>query len=604
MALATVNNGVNVQALLDAREALKGAPEAAKFTWRASCKWQNGTHSKSSVNGFFGLGQEQQHKTETSFEADHPEIFASEDKGITPIEYVLVGLASCLTAGVAAVAQNRGIQLQVGRVEARRQDGYPRHPRHRQRRAQRLRRHQGDLQDRRGRVEEGHRSAGRAVAEALGGLRRDHQPGERHGRSGLTSGSGAAAIERVTTVVIGAGHAGLAVSRCLTERSIDHVVVERGEVANSWRRERWESLRLLTPNWQSRLPGFRYDGPDPDGYMTMGEVIAFISRFAAVSRAPVRTQTAVTSVKRTDRGYRVATSGGEIESRSVVLATGACNVPTVPSCRDSAPSAVEQITPFEYRNPASLPDGGVLVVGASATGVQLADEIHRSGRRVVLSVGEHVRLPRTYRGRDVLWWMDAAGVWNQRYDEIDDLTRARRLPSPQLVGTPARTTLDLNALTAAGVELAGRLSTIRDGTALFSGALRNHCALADLKMERLLDTFDEWARAHPDGDVGAPERFQPTRVPSQSRLRLDLRSGEIRTIVWATGFRPDYRWLDVPVLDEKGQLRHDGGVVDAPGLYVIGLPVLRRRKSSFIQGAEDDARELTAHLAGFLSSEV
>jgi putative flavoprotein involved in K+ transport len=378
-------------------------------------------------------------------------------------------------------------------------------------------------------------------------------------------------------------------------------------VANSWRRERWESLRLLTPNWQSRLPGFRYEGPDPDGYMTMGEVIAFISRFAAVSRAPVRTQTAVTSVVRTDRGYRVATSGGEIESRSVVLATGACNVPTVPSCRESAPSAVQQITPFEYRNPASLPDGGVLVVGASATGVQLADEIHRSGRRVVLSVGEHVRLPRTYRGRDVLWWMDAAGVWNQRYDEIDDLTRARRLPSPQLVGTPARTTLDLNALTAAGVELAGRLSTIRDGTALFSGALRNHCALADLKMERLLDTFDEWAGTRPDGDdgdLGAPERFQPTRVPSQSRLRLDLRSGEIRTIVWATGFRPDYRWLDVPVLDEKGQLRHDGGVVDAPGLYVIGLPVLRRRKSSFIQGAEDDARDLTEHLVGFLAKSV
>jgi putative flavoprotein involved in K+ transport len=390
------------------------------------------------------------------------------------------------------------------------------------------------------------------------------------------------------------------VSRCLTERSIDHVVVERGEVANSWRRERWESLRLLTPNWQSRLPGFRYEGPDPDGYMTRGEVIAFISRFAAVSRAPVRTQTAVTSVKQAERGYRVATSGGEIASRTVVLATGACNVPAVPSCRDSAPSAVEQITPFEYRTPASLPDGGVLVVGASATGVQLADEIHRSGRRVVLSVGEHVRLPRTYRGRDVLWWMDAAGVWNQRYDEIDDLTRARRLPSPQLVGTPARTTLDLNALTASGVELAGRLATIRDGTALFSGALRNHCALADLKMERLLDSFDDWARTQTDGGVAAPERFQPTRVPVDARLRLDLRNGEIRTIVWATGFRPDYRWLDVPVLDEKGQLRHDGGVVDAPGLYVIGLPVLRRRKSSFIQGAEDDARDLTAHLAAYL----
>ena len=390
-------------------------------------------------------------------------------------------------------------------------------------------------------------------------------------------------------------------SRCLTERSIDHLVLERGEVANSWRRERWDSLRLLTPNWQSQLPGFSYEGPDPDGYMAMREVIDFISRFALVSRAPVRTHTAVTSVRRTDTGYRVVTSGGEIDCHTLVIASGACNVPSVPSLGQSMPAAIEQVTPFQYRNPAQLPDGGVLVVGASATGVQLADEIHHSGRRVILSVGEHVRLPRTYRGRDVLWWMDASGVWNQRYDEVEDLTRARRLPSPQLVGTPERTTLDLNALTAKGIELVGRLAAVRDGKVLFSGALRNHCALADLKMERLLDTFDEWARAQSrDGDAAAPHRFEPTRVPSSSRLQIDLRNGEIRTILWATGFHPDYRWLHVPVVDGKGELRHDGGVVDAPGLYAIGLPVLRRRKSSFIQGAEDDARDLTAHLAAYL----
>ena len=212
-----------------------------------------------------------------------------------------------------------------------------------------------------------------------------------------------------------------------------------------------------------------------------------------------------------------------------------------------------------------------------------------------------MRLPRTYRGRDVLWWMDASGVWNQRYDEVEDLTRARRLPSPQLVGTPERTTLDLNALTAKGVELVGRLSAVRDGKALFSGALRNHCALADLKMERLLDTFDEWARTQSrDGPAGAPQRFEPTRVPGRSRLQLDLRSGEVRSIVWATGFRPDYSWLHVPVVDSKGELRHDGGVVDAPGLYVIGLYFLRRRKSSFIDGVGLDAMELAAHLAGYL----
>jgi putative flavoprotein involved in K+ transport len=199
--------------------------------------------------------------------------------------------------------------------------------------------------------------------------------------------------------------------------------------------------------------------------------------------------------------------------------------------------------------------------------------------------------------------MDASGVWNQRYDEIDDLTRVRGLPSPQLVGTPQRITLDLNTLGTAGVEIVGRLSTVRDGRALFSGGLRNQFALADLKMDRLLDTFDEWAHSSTrEADVGAPERFEPTRMPASSRLHLDLASGEIRSIVWATGFHPDYSWLDVPVVDRKGHLRHDGGVVDAPGLYAIGLPVLRRRKSTFIHGAEDDARDVVEHLAGYLAN--
>jgi putative flavoprotein involved in K+ transport len=404
-------------------------------------------------------------------------------------------------------------------------------------------------------------------------------------------------------VVIGAGHAGLAASHFLSERSIDHVVLERGEVANSWRRERWDSLRLLTPNWQSRLPGQRYEGPDPDGYMTMAEVTEFIERFAATSRAPVRTGTNVTSVRRTGDGYRVTTSQGVVDGRAVVIASGACNQPSVPGFKDAVPPTVEQLTPFDYRDPAKLPDGGVLVVGASATGVQLAAELQRSGRPVTLSVGEHVRLPRTYRGRDVLWWMDVSGVWDQRYDEVEDLTRARRLPSPQLVGTPERTTLGLNALTEMGVELVGRWAAVRDGRALFSGGLRNMFSLADLKQRRLLDTFDEWARANGrDAEVGPPERFEPTRVPPVNRLQLDLGAGEIRAIVWATGFRPDYRWLEVPVVDAKGHLRHEGGVVDSPGLYALGLPVLRRRRSTFICGIEDDAREVIDRLARDLAA--
>ena len=197
----------------------------------------------------------------------------------------------------------------------------------------------------------------------------------------------------------------------------------------------------------------------------------------------------------------------------------------------------------------------------------------------------------------MLWWMEASGIWNQRYDEIDDVERARKLPSPQLVGSPERTTLDLNALSAQGIEIVGRLAAIRDGRALFSGGLRNNFALADLKMNRLLESFDEWAESAPELEAGPPERFEPTLVPHAPRLSLDLASGEIRSIVWATGFKPDYRWLDVPVLDRKGRLQHDGGVVAAPRLYAIGLPVLRRRKSTFIHGAEDDARDIVEHLA-------
>ena len=403
--------------------------------------------------------------------------------------------------------------------------------------------------------------------------------------------------------MVGAGHAGLAASRILAEHSIEHVVLERGEVANSWRRERWDSLRLLTPNWQSRLPGYPYAGADPDGFMTMPEIVGRISGYAAAIAAPVRTQTAVTSVRRADGGYRIATGSGELRCRTVVLASGAANTPRVPGLRSAVPPEILCLTPFEYRNPQQLPAGGVLVVGASATGVQLADEIQRSGRPVTIAVGEHVRLPRSYRGRDVLWWMEAAGVWSQRYDEIDDIERARRLPSPQLVGTPEHASLDLNVLRAAGVEIVGRLAAIRDGQALFSGGLANQFALADLKMNRLLGTFDDWARSQrPELEVEPPERFEPTRAPARPRLSLDL-GGEIRTIVWATGFRPDYRWLDVPVLDRHGELRHDGGVVtEAPGLYAMGLPVLRRRKSTFIIGAEDDARDVVGHLVHYLAS--
>jgi putative flavoprotein involved in K+ transport len=410
---------------------------------------------------------------------------------------------------------------------------------------------------------------------------------------------------RITSVVIGAGHAGLAMSHCLAARSIDHVILERGEVANSWKTERWDSLRLLTPNWLSRLPGYGYEGDDPDGFRTMPETIDFIEKYAAAISAPVRTHTRVSSVRKTDEGYSVETDQGEWQCRTVVLATGACNVPCVPSVAEALPAGIRTLTAMDYRRPDQLEQGRVLVVGASATGTQLAEEIHRSGRPVTLAVGEHIRAPRVYRGRDIKWWMDVAGVLDDRYDEIDDIGRARNVPSLQLAGSTERRTVDLNRLTDMGVRLVGRLVGTADGKAQFSGSLRNQCALSDLKMNRLLDRIDAWAAGHGlDGDVDPPHRFEPTRVEDSPPLGIDLRNGEIRTVIWATGFRPDYSWLNVPVLDHKGRIRHDGGIVQAPGMYLLGLPFLRRRKSSLIDGAAADARDLSDHLVQRLDHRV
>jgi putative flavoprotein involved in K+ transport len=404
--------------------------------------------------------------------------------------------------------------------------------------------------------------------------------------------------------VIGAGHAGLAMSRCLADRSIDHIVLERGEVAHTWRTERWDSLRLLTPNWQSRLPGFNYNGDDPNGYRTMPEVIDFIASYATAISAPLRTHTTVKSVRSNDPGYLVRTDQGDWQCRTVVLASGACNIARIPAFANLVPPSIAQLTPQGYRNPDQLADGGVLVVGASSSGTQIAYEIQGSGRPVILSVGEHIRAPRVYRGKDLEWWMDAAGVLDERYDEVDDIARARRVPSLQLAGTPDRSTLDLNALTAIGVKLVGRLAGIADGgKAQFAGSLRNMCALSDLKMIRLLDLIDEWARENAlDETVEPPHRLPPTRVEVAPPLGMDLTTGEIKTIIWATGYRPDYSWLELPALDRKGMIRHDGGVVSLPGVYLMGTQFLRRRKSALIDGAGDDARDLSAHLASYLDN--
>lgn len=412
----------------------------------------------------------------------------------------------------------------------------------------------------------------------------------------------------VPVVVIGAGHAGLSMSACLTQRGINHVVLERGEVANAWRTQRWDSLRLLTPNWQLQLPDYRYQGKNPDGYMGMSELTQHLEAYAQAINAPVQTHTTVESLRRSQAGYKLKTNQGSWDCESVVLANGICNQASIPAIASMLPDSIESINPLQYKNPDQLHPGGVLVVGGSATGLQLAEEIQASGRQVTLSVGEHVRMPRLYRGRDIQWWLDKAGYLDQHIDSEDEPARARRLPSPQLIGTAEKRTLDINELQDKGVSIVGRLADIRHSTALFSGSLRNCCALADLKLNRLLEQLDHWAKdTGIERSLDAIERFAPTTLQQKPKLTMNLEQCDINSVVWATGFRPDYSWLHLPVLDRKGKLIHEQGMVgdhtsNTPGVYAMGLSYMRKRKSSTIYGAKDDATHLANAIHAYLKS--
>jgi putative flavoprotein involved in K+ transport len=399
------------------------------------------------------------------------------------------------------------------------------------------------------------------------------------------------------TIVIGGGQAGLAMSRSLTDRGVDHVVLERGRIAERWRSERWDSLRLLTPNWMSRLPGWRYDGPDPDGYMTAAEVTDYFARYAEASSAPVVEHCTVESVRAVADRFEVVTTCGVFGARHVVIATGWCDRPWVPAMARRLSTGITQVTPSDYRNPSSLPQGGVLVVGASATGVQLADELRSAGRDVVLAVGSHSRLPRRYRGMDVFWWLDRIGSLDRTIDEMPDPARARQEPSLQLVGRPGGRRLDLGTLQRSGVRLAGRLDAVDGRRVRFAGDLPVTIANADRRMTRVLADIDTHIAATGlAGEVLAPD---PPRniLATTSPDELDLRRSGIETVIWATGFRRSYPWLHLPVLDATGEIRQRRGVTPMPGLYVLGQRFQHFRSSNFIDGVGRDAAFVAHHLA-------
>ena len=400
------------------------------------------------------------------------------------------------------------------------------------------------------------------------------------------------------TVVIGAGQAGLAASRCLSARGCDHVVLERGRVGQRWRSETWDGLHLLTPNWMNTLPGRAFEGQDPDGFITAAAFAEELVDYARSFGAPVEEGTRVVAVDRRSNHFRVVTDNTVWTAANVVIATGWCDRPAIPALSSALPDEVCQIAPSEYRNPDQLPPGGVLVVGASATGVQLADQLRAANRDVTIAVGSHTRVPRTYRGMDIFWWLDRVGLLDKTIDDMSDVVLARREPSLQLVGGQHRRSLDLASIQADGVHLVGRLVGLEGHRIRLASDLSATVADAQRRMNRLLACVEDHIEANGLAtEVLAAEQSQAIAATPVAR-KLDLRASGISSVVWATGYRRAYPWLLLPVLGRDGEIRQRRGRTQVPGLYVLGLRFQHHRSSNFIGGVGRDAAFIAADIAG------
>lgn len=401
--------------------------------------------------------------------------------------------------------------------------------------------------------------------------------------------------ERTEVVVVGGGQAGLAMSEHLGSCGVPHLVLERGRIAERWRSERWDSLVANGPAWHDRFPGLAFFDVDPDGFASKEQVADYFVAYAEKIAAPVRCGVEVTSVQRNAGrpGFRVDTTDGVIEARFVVAATGPFQRPVLPRIVPDDAVAL-QIHSSAYRNPEQLPDGAVLVVGAGSSGVQIADELRQSGRRVYLSVGPHDRPPRRYRGRDFCWWLGVLGKW-----DADTPPQGAEHVTIAVSGAHGGHTVDFRALAAEGVHLAGRTASFDHGRLRFSPDLAENIANGDAGYLSLLDEADVYAARNGLGLPEEPEARDLGPVPdcvTNPLLELDLAGAGVTTVIWATGFATDYGWLHGDALDESGKPKHRRGVSSEPGVYFLGLPWLSRRGSSFIWGVWHDAKQVADHI--------
>jgi putative flavoprotein involved in K+ transport len=403
--------------------------------------------------------------------------------------------------------------------------------------------------------------------------------------------------ESVETIVIGGGQAGLAVSHHLAQRRREHIIFERGRVAERWRSERWDSLYFQFPNWMMRLPGHAYAGDDPDGFSRRDDVVRFIADYGARIAAPVRCGVNVTGVRQTEDGRLLVQAGTtSIAARNVVVATGPYQVPTVPQCAAQLPAGICQVTASRYTRPSELPPGGVLVVGSGASGCQIVEDLLLEGRNVYYALRGHRRQPRRYRGRDSGWWGEDTGATNRTTDMIPPGFRG-----PLVTGYKGGKTVDLYELAQRGARLLGSLKDIRENQILLATDLNANLEVGDETFRQWLSTIDAYIAAK---GIDAPPGGEYDEILSARRARLaeieslDLRDAKISTVIWALGYGYDFSWIDYDVLDARGAPRQQRGVTSVPGLYFLGLHRMHKIKSGFLWGVGEDAEFLADHIEG------
>ena len=401
-------------------------------------------------------------------------------------------------------------------------------------------------------------------------------------------------IDSIETVIVGGGQAGLAMSYHLSRCGREHVVLERARIAERWRTQRWDSLMFQFPNWSIELPGRSFPGADPDGFAHKSEVLAFIEDYALWIKAPLRVGVEVLSLRPAPRAgrYLVATNSGEFETRNVVIATGPYQRPRVPSFSAELPPDLVQLHAAEYRNPRALPQGAALVVGSGASGCQIAEELLVAGRQVFLAIGRHRRAPRRYRGHDVFWWRRTLGYLDQK---AEDTPLGMRLPPPLVTGVGGGHDVDIRRYASDGMMLLGHVREIRDGRITVADDLDESLAAGDRSFDAFISAVNDYLGSRDDetADVGTGI---PPRGVVKSIDSVDVRASDIRSVIWATGYQLDFRWVELPVFDERGQPIQRRGVTSAPGIYFLGLAWMHKVKSSFLYGVGEDAEYLAERI--------